>query len=497
MQAAINPALAAAMTLERAAQVGEFNPVTPQGTPTVAAQLMQRATPPSVPQIAQQAGLAGQIEAMRMQDAQKALMNAAMQQRPEQVGIAPMAGAVQMAEGGIAGYAVAGLAEDEDMIVEPSEGGGEMVVEPAAPGAAVAPAVPAVPARPEAGLEGLAQSSAPAIAEVRRIAAELAKMPVTADPRKAMEAGIARRQVANEFARATGNDPEMVANQIKQMEDFYRRRDEQLAGRFREIEGRKERESLAQYMMNFQQMKGRPLGEGLVSASRGLAAFQGGLDRQMREIEDLRLQAEGLKMERVNTLKAQKYNTDMGFLGEAMKDQQRLIDNDRNLKKTEYDLAKKVAELHSAEARVSAREEGLTERAEERENTVRRGQDMRRALGLASGSGKAPRVQSRFIGGNGNIFLIMSDGSPPRDTGVRASDFNNRISRLVIDLGKQKPEFSDLKPEEQRNIAAELLTGMKDAAKPPAPSPAPAASPAPSVTPSAAPVGTRENPIKL
>lgn len=491
MQAAINPALAAAMTLERAAQVGEFNPVTPQGTPTVAAQLMQRATPPSVPQIAQQAGLAGQIEAMRMQDAQKALMNAAMQQRPEQVGIAPMAGAVQMAEGGIAGYAVAGLAEDEDMIVEPSEGGGEMVVEPAAPGAAVAPAVPA---RPEAGLEGLAQSSAPAIAEVRRIAAELAKMPVTADPRKAMEAGIARRQVANEFARATGNDPEMVANQIKQMEDFYRRRDEQLAGRFREIEGRKERESLAQYMMNFQQMKGRPLGEGLVSASRGLAAFQGGLDRQMREIEDLRLQAEGLKMERVNTLKAQKYNTDMGFLGEAMKDQQRLIDNDRNLKKTEYDLAKKVAELHSAEARVAAREEGMTERAEEREKTTRRGQDIRRRLNLET-SGKAPRVQSKIIGENGNVILIMSDGSN-RDTGIKSADYNKSIARIVSDLGKRDPEFNDLSIEERRKIADEILSGKKPSATP-TPLPPPAASPAPSVTPGAAPIGTRENPIKL
>ena len=491
MQAAINPALAAAMTLERAAQVGEFNPVTPQGTPTVAAQLMQRATPPSVPQIAQQAGIAGQIEAMRMQDAQKALMNAAMQQRPEQVGIAPMAGAVQMAEGGIAGYAVAGLAEDEDMIVEPSEGGGEMVVEPAAPGA---PAVPAVPARPEAGLEGLAQSSAPAIAEVRRIAAELAKMPVTADPRKAMEAGIARRQVANEFARATGNDPEMVANQIKQMEDFYRRRDEQLASRFREIEGRKERESLAQYMMNFQQMKGRPLGEGLVSASRGLAAFQGGLDRQMREIEDLRLQAEGLKMERVNTLKAQKYNTDMGFLGEAMKDQQRLIDNDRNLKKTEYDLARKIAELHSAEARVAAREEGMTERAEEREKTVRRGQDIRRRLNLDT-SGKAPRVQSKIIGENGNVILIMSDGSN-RDTGIKSADYNKSIARIVSDLGKRDPEFNDLSIEERRKIADEILSGKKPSAAP-TPLPPPAASPAPSVTPGAAPVGTRENPIKL
>lgn len=125
MQTAINPALAAAMTLERAAQVGEFSPVTPDGSPTVAAQLMQRAAPPSVPQVAQQAGLGGQIQAMQQQQAQQALMQQAMQQRQAPAGLTglnPQMG--NFAEGGIVGYAEAGVAEDEiESFISPEFGG--------------------------------------------------------------------------------------------------------------------------------------------------------------------------------------------------------------------------------------------------------------------------------------------------------------------------------------------------------------------------------------
>ena len=105
MQTAINPALAAAMTLENAAQVGEFRPTTPDGQPTVAAQLMQKAMPPTVPQVAQQAGLAGQIQAMQQQKAQQALMQQAMAQQQRPAGIEalnPQVGG--FAEGGVVGY---------------------------------------------------------------------------------------------------------------------------------------------------------------------------------------------------------------------------------------------------------------------------------------------------------------------------------------------------------------------------------------------------------
>lgn len=109
MQTSINPALAAAMTLEQAAQAGEFQPMTREGQPTVAAQLMQRAMPPSIPDVVQQAGIGNQIQTMQAQEAQKELMNRMMQQtRPPAglEGLNPQMG--NFAEGGIVGYAGGG-----------------------------------------------------------------------------------------------------------------------------------------------------------------------------------------------------------------------------------------------------------------------------------------------------------------------------------------------------------------------------------------------------
>lgn len=147
MQTAINPALAAAMTLEQAAQVGEFSPVTKDGNATVVGRNLQQALQPMMPQgipqgmpgmqpsmpgvrnAAQQAGLGGQIQAMQMQEAQKAIMNAAMQQAKPPAGIErlnPQMG--NFAEGGIVGripgYATAGVAEEDvQSIISPEEVG--------------------------------------------------------------------------------------------------------------------------------------------------------------------------------------------------------------------------------------------------------------------------------------------------------------------------------------------------------------------------------------
>lgn len=144
MQTPIPQELSALMALEQGMRQGQVSPTTPDGSPTVAAQLAgaakqqmspqmsQQMSPqqmsPAVNQIAQQAGLASQIQAMQQQQAQQALMQQAMQQgrpSPMDAGIAaaPGAQAVRMADGGIVGYAPGGGAEDE-AFVPPSELGG-------------------------------------------------------------------------------------------------------------------------------------------------------------------------------------------------------------------------------------------------------------------------------------------------------------------------------------------------------------------------------------
>lgn len=114
--------LSALMALRQGMQQGRVSTTTPAGEPTVAAQdvgAAEQAMAPAVPQAVQQAGLAAQIQAMRMQEAQKAMMNAAMQQQQQPV-MAADGGLMRLNpnikhfdEGGIVGYA------DGDVAVDP------------------------------------------------------------------------------------------------------------------------------------------------------------------------------------------------------------------------------------------------------------------------------------------------------------------------------------------------------------------------------------------
>jgi len=126
-QTQIPEALMGAMLIEQGAQKGQFQPVTRDGQPTVAAQLMQRAAPQpaGVNQAMEQAGLAGQIQAMKMQQAQQAMMQQAMsQQQPQGMaggGLANLNVDIDgFADGGIVGYA----GSEDSYVVDPEMGGG-------------------------------------------------------------------------------------------------------------------------------------------------------------------------------------------------------------------------------------------------------------------------------------------------------------------------------------------------------------------------------------
>lgn len=114
----VNPALAQVI-----GAMDVIKPVTPEGTPTVASQVMQAAqqamapqpTMPNVQEIAQDAGVGNQVKMQQQQEQQQQMMQMMqqmMQQRQAQdnamrfgVAAAPGAQTVGMAEGGIVGYA--------------------------------------------------------------------------------------------------------------------------------------------------------------------------------------------------------------------------------------------------------------------------------------------------------------------------------------------------------------------------------------------------------
>lgn len=132
-QTPIAPELQALLTLVQGAQNGAVSPATPDGQPTVAGQLMQRAAPqaapggmtppggmaPQMPQMQRNAGIAANIDMMKKQQAQQALMQEIQQrqqaQQPQLLGSgiaqAPGANNIRLADGGIVGYADGGAVQ--------------------------------------------------------------------------------------------------------------------------------------------------------------------------------------------------------------------------------------------------------------------------------------------------------------------------------------------------------------------------------------------------
>lgn len=124
MQAPIPQELSALMALEQGMQQGRVSPTTPQGGPTVAAQVAQAAQAPmqqpAMQGAIQQAGIAAQIQAMKQQQMQQALQQLAAQQAQQQpmdmgIAAAPGAQSVRMAGGGIVGYAEPGEVSEEEI----------------------------------------------------------------------------------------------------------------------------------------------------------------------------------------------------------------------------------------------------------------------------------------------------------------------------------------------------------------------------------------------
>lgn len=431
----VNPALAQVI-----GAMDTINPVTPDGTPTVAAQVMQaaqQATMPQVamPQVAQQAGLAGQIQAMQMQEAQKAMMQAAMRgqpqmqpqmppQMPRQMppqgpqgieGLNPRMG--NFAEGGIVGYAEAGMVNPEfggDMAVDESEPrvrvpgprGDRMmtpsemraenypeeyirrrlemeglvsrpVAAPAAPPAAPAapaaaapqvpppaaqrrplPPMPAGPARPPG------MSSDQLFERARAGIESLPREPVA--PSQAIAPAIEAQKAMDEYRRQMGLPGEMerVSQQEAALKKLMGDREAILNRRMQEVQAQQDRGSLAQYLMGFRQMKGQSIGQGLISGSQAAQAYESNLRSQFQRIEDLKIDLQALSVEKQNALDKMRDDIAKGKFDDAMKrrEQAQRADAEIKAKKAEIDITQAKAVSQKEEAQYRAAQPGEMER---------------------------------------------------------------------------------------------------------------------------------------
>lgn len=339
----VNPALAQVI-----GAMDTIKPVTPEGTPTVAAQVLQAAKmaqQPALPQVAQQAGLAGQIQAMQMQDAQKELMSAAMQQQRQEPagleGLNPQMG--NFAEGGIVGsvpgYATGELAEDEyDRRLREAERsgkfrqtilGGSKSRAPEGMGAdererlleviaATTPMMPIpeveVPAAPPPSATGAqrppSMTAAPAapggggiesLFEKERAGYRAMKGPAT--PEQIMEQERRTRAVKDEYLRSIGIDPDAFTKRAEEDKALMEQQRALLRERMEREQGRDTFLSRAgAALRGFSQMRGQGAGPGIARSSEALARYLESGEARMDQLRDIELKINELDVNRRRAL---------------------------------------------------------------------------------------------------------------------------------------------------------------------------------------------------
>lgn len=377
MQTQINPALAAAMTLERAAQAGQFQPTTPQGQPTVAAQLMQQAVPPSVPQIAQQAGLAGQIQAMQQQQAQQAMMRQAMANQPPAgiEGLNPQMG--NFADGGIVGYAGGGSSyadylrrrreEKAQQRAEPVyaefDDTGEIRTYKTDPEVERELLAARTPMMPIPDIQIAAPSKQSSLADVpmapsgKQVSQESpsagmfnaararlgmqALEPVA--PEQGIEGALALGRAEDELRRQMGlpTRMELLTKEGEEFKKLYGERGQRLAERISQLEGERGQQGIINFLLGARGMRGQGLGETMRTGAESARAYEEATRGRIEKMQDLQLEVRGLQLEKDTALSKMKDDIANGRFKDAMANKQKAQDAQNSLLKAyaEIDLA--------------------------------------------------------------------------------------------------------------------------------------------------------------
>lgn len=452
MQAALNPALAAALTLDRAAQVGEFAPVTKEGTPTVVGGLMQKVMPPAVPDVVQQAGLGAQIQDMQMKAAQNAVMNQAMQQAKGPAGLEglnPEMG--NFAEGGIVGYAAGDMAEDEydrrlleaqqsgrfrqsilgrakpkpDQTMSPDER--ERLLEVIAatapmmaiPEVAVREDIPPPPpverqpsaARPSGGVGGIAD-----LFERERAGYRGMKGPATPEEIMAQEQRDAAIQ--DQYLRSKGLTPtaEMFAARgaedkslIDQQRALLRERMEREQGRDTFL-GR-----MGEALRGFSQMQGQGIGSGLIRSYDALARRLASGEARMDQMRDFEIKINELEINRRRALDDARRATAEGDWKRA---QQRMGEA------TAFENAQKKLEASTfgEQAKAVLEERKIAEAAAGRAETAAGRSEQEKSRQMLAAQGRlteAEKARSAVVEKNKTFLALPKDTKDPMTKQLR------------------------------------------------------------------------------
>ncbi len=530
--------------------MNKISPVTPEGRPTVAAEVLNAAAQmggsqmsPSVGQAAEQAGIAAQLENMRMRQAQEAMMNQAMR-ASQPAGIEGLNSGIRgYAEGGILGYA----GKDDSVAVDPgSEGGSsytEQIKKVAAllglpfaaaadlialpysqyknirePDSGYTPAsdvlrrvidgpsakLPSIaeesareaarfaqdvpygtegpvqriateeqapvqkqraPAGPAAArAPGLAASSAPAFAELFAEFEKLKRMPTTGTPEDAIERATKTREAMDQYVRSRGGDPDLVNKMMADYERVYGEQLGKVEARRAAAQERAERGGMSAWLRGFRQLKGQGVGEGFRTAAEAGEAFDEAMRNRIERLEDMGLEIQRTRMEKVNALKNQKYLTDTGDFVNARKEGDAAADAARR----EQTLLLQFKQFQAGEASQEARTAATIrsqEAARAESTALRTEQEKQRTLLAAQGRLTEAEKLRAQVGEKVAPFLALPKDSKDPMTRQRREDAETQLRQAEENVASARALYNRMLNQSLGIAGAAPVTGGKGAFK--------------------------------
>ena len=277
-----------------------------------------------------------------------------------------------------------------------------------------APAGPAAARAP-----GLAASSAPAFAELFAEFEKLKRMPTTGTPEDAIERATKTREAMDQYVRSRGGDPDLVNKMMADYERVYGEQLGKVEARRAAAQERAERGGMSAWLRGFRQLKGQGVGEGFRTAAEAGEAFDEAMRNRIERLEDMGLEIQRTRMEKVNALKNQKYLTDTGDFVNARKEGDAAADAARR----EQTLLLQFKQFQAGEASQEARTAATIrsqEAARAESTALRTEQEKQRTLLAAQGRlTEAEKLRATVADKVKTVLALPKDAKDPMTRQMR------------------------------------------------------------------------------
>lgn len=233
-------------------------------------------------------------------------------------------------------------------------------------------------------------------------------------------------KLIRQLAASRGIDADYLAKQAEQVGDYYKRRDELLMQREQETKAQLDpTQQLKQFLLG---ARGTRLGQTMAGGAERAMAYEEGVTRNIRSLQDLRLELEGLKIEKLNSINALRYATVTGDVAKAKQELENLAKIDRESKKVaiEAQQAGMTAAVHAA---------GV--------------QETSKARAFAAQQGIEAKLQQQLAQNMKNLETVALDvdrkfKDDPRVKAYQALSMTGKVAKEIEDAYKQAVSERDI-----------------------------------------------------